>query len=804
MPPSPHLPQYDSSPPPAAPDAPGWEVLELARRSAEAHATFQRLMTEAHLEYLRVTETILTGRLTTQPPPTEPATEPATRPADGSPAQAAVPAQPDRQRSLTVAPPAGPARGPGPEDRTAVVPDPPVAAIAAVAAVPSPDRPAPTAEAGVLVRPAPSWVETGLGGHPLPGLDAGPVHIVDGGSGLAAAVAAELAGRGVAAVVSDGRGPGGVVLLNGMAGPATPEDAIGTQLAGLRLAREGGRRGVFVIVADTVGRPAGAWLGGLRGLATSAEPGRTPVYVECERGARGPAALAVLIADELTRGAGAQRVRLAADGTRSIGHPAEAEPSDWPGILLGPEHRIGADSVLLAHDCGVAVVDLARETRCRLILLGNTPLNEEPPGLTDALDERAILRRFAAGTGGPDGLAGMRARARALLTVREIRATIEACEQAGARVRYLCVDTTEALSFALDRVRADWGPITGLLHGPVLTPAAKSDVAAGTQLTHLAAVLAATARDPLDTIVLFSGTADHPMVGAALDRVAEAEQEHRPGCLVRSLTWNSLRTAVEPARARPGTVAVNAARYPWIGDHRPQDVAILPPAAGLGWMAAAVRALEPEAVLTGFRVLRPVATGEPQTISITTSGREVSLVNGAGEPCYRARFGAPGRDREWRPIGDPARFAGSSVYAGRPLFHGPLLRSIHSLGEIGPAGVVGTVFGAGSLGWADDDLPVDLAALDGAVQLSGVWAMDEHRPVLPMGVAECRIHRWGRLPGPALCVVADGRRDDLGARCDAALVGPDGELWAELLGIEFVALTAEAPALGAPDPASRA
>jgi hypothetical protein len=108
------------------------------------------------------------------------------------------------------------------------------------------------------------------------------------------------------------------------------------------------------------------------------------------------------------------------------------------------------------------------------------------------------------------------------------------------------------------------------------------------------------------------------------------------------------------------------------------------------------------------------------------------------------------------------------------------------------------VFGAGAMGWAEDDLPVDLAALDGTVQLSGVWAMDEHRPVLPMGVAECRIHRWGRLPGPALCVVADGRRDDLGARCDAALVGPDGELWMELLGIEFVALTADAPALNAP------
>nr|BFE68047.1 hypothetical protein GCM10020092_013480 [Actinoplanes digitatis] len=284
--------------------------------------------------------------------------------------------------------------------------------------------------AGVLVRPAPSWVETAQCGRPLPGLDAGRVHVVDGGSGLGAAVAAELSERGVAATVADGRGPGGVVLLAGMASPATPEDAIDTQLAGLRLAREGGRRGVFVVVADTVARPAGAWLGGLSGLATADDGERTPVYVECERGDRGPAALAGVIADELTRGGGAQRVRLAADGTRSVGRPAEPEPSAWPGILLGSEPRIGADSVLLARDCGMALVELARETPCRLILIGDTPLADEPPGLADAHDERTILRRFAAGTGGPDGLAGMRARARALLAVREIRATIEACEAA--------------------------------------------------------------------------------------------------------------------------------------------------------------------------------------------------------------------------------------------------------------------------------------------------------------------------------------------------------------------------------------
>jgi hypothetical protein len=362
--------------------------------------------------------------------------------------------------------------------------------------------------------------------------------------------------------------------------------------------------------------------------------------------------------------------------------------------------------------------------------------------------------------------------------------------------------------------------------------AADADRSLSTHLAGLPALLAATAQDPLDTLVLFSsmagwcgelGQGTQALVGATLDRVAEAEQRRRPGCLVRSLAWDPAdgeagrpeteavpvraraaafvaelavdgpahvvlapRSAV-PDRAQPASVAVDAGTHPWLADHRPQDVAILPLAAGLGWMAAAARVREQDAVLTGVRVVRSVTTEHPQTLGVTVFGREVWLSDDAGEPCFRAGFGAPGPDREWRPAGDPARYPGSSVYAGRPLFHGPRLHVVRSLGEIGPDGVVGTVLGARAMGWPDDNLPVDLAALDGALQLSGVWAMDEHRTVLPMGVAECRIHRWGRLPGPALCIVAEGHRDDRGTRCDAALVGPDGELWAELLGIEFVA-----------------
>ncbi|GAA3904501.1 KR domain-containing protein [Actinoplanes auranticolor] len=1026
MPSTPHVPQSAapvSAAPAQSPDPPGWETLELARHSAEAHATFQRLMTEAHLEYLRVIEA-LTGRPAEPDRPTRapantpagrwaaPATSPNRRawpaagtnrraepvtgaehragpqppatgaehrtgtlrptagpdpragalpPAAGTDQRAgtmppaagvdhragpvpptpdterrtglpaepqgpatsptAVPAQPDRQGTATetVAPDATTERDPGeaapaaetaeaartaPADGTTATdatgpgeaterdpmdPDPadtgfiePTfpglagfdfgAAPADPADLTQADpadlthadpaglthadpagflrtRPSGLTQTGPqevdVVRLTMSWAQTPLGGLAPPGLHAGPVHVVDGGSGLATAVAAELTARGLAAEVATHPGLGGVIFLGGMARPASTEEAIQAQLTALWLARNGKDRGIFVTVADTVSGRAGAWLGGLVGLVGAVgrdRPSASAIAIECERGDRDPAAVAVLIADELTRGAGAQRVRVAADGTRSVGRLVSA------GAGAPRERIIGPDSVIVASGeargfCGAALVELARSARCRLVLLGRTPLAAEPEHLAGAADEVSLMRKFAAGTGGPDGLAGMRLRARAVLATREIRQTIAACVAAGAEARYVHADDRDAdrLMAELDLVRSEWGPITGVLHcaevvadrRPGEKSAADADRALSTHLAGLPALLAATAQDPLDTLMLFSsvagwsgdlGDGTQALIGATLDRIAEAEQRRRPGCLVRALAWDPAGEAgpvpgdagtvpvharaaafvaelavdgpahivltprsTVPDRAQPASVAVDAGTHPWLADHRPQDVAILPLAAGLGWMAAAARVREQDAVLTGVRVLRPVATEHPQTIGVTVFGREVWLSNDAGEPCFRAGFGAPGPDREWRPAGDPARFPGSSVYAGRPLFHGPRLHVVRSLGEIGPEGVVGTVLGARAMGWPDDDLPVDLAALDGALQLSGVWAMDEHRPVLPMGVAECRIHRWGRLPGPALCIVADGHHDDRGARCDAALVGPDGELWAELLGIEFTA-----------------
>ena len=70
---------------------------------------------------------------------------------------------------------------------------------------------------------------------------------------------------------------------------------------------------------------------------------------------------------------------------------------------------------------------------------------------------------------------------------------------------------------------------------------------------------------------------------------------------------------------------------------------------------------------------------------------------------------------------------------------------------------------------------VDVAAVDGALQLALLWARRAGAgDTLPMGVGEVRLRRRGPVDGEARCIVRAVRVDDAGAVCDVGLVDADG------------------------------
>jgi hypothetical protein len=101
--------------------------------------------------------------------------------------------------------------------------------------------------------------------------------------------------------------------------------------------------------------------------------------------------------------------------------------------------------------------------------------------------------------------------------------------------------------------------------------------------------------------------------------------------------------------------------------------------------------------------------------------------------------------------------------------------------------VAGTLSGIRDLGWQGDGWRTDPAALDGALQLAILWARHVlGAGALPMAIESCRSYASGPSDGPLRAIVRRRAVHESRAVCDVALAGADGQLVAELVGVETV------------------
>jgi acyl transferase domain-containing protein/NADP-dependent 3-hydroxy acid dehydrogenase YdfG len=609
--------------PPAHPNtAPGWlrVVEEAHRQAAEAHAAFQRAMTDSHLAYLRMAEATfseLLGNAADAVPtasvtserlvlPAWKAEAPAQRDevpeASGSAADssATTPLEVGGIGSLLLSVVADRTGYPvemlnldmeletdlgidsikrvdilsAVRERAGELPGGTLNSLSSlrtlreiaerVGAEPEP-------ESAPVRRYSERAVVTPPSGLAMPGLFDGPVVVTDDGTGVAPLLASRLATRGIAAEVASEvpDGARSVVLLDGLRELTSAKDALAVNLRAFGAARRAAARlsaegGLFVTVRDTSAE-CSAWLG-LSALVRTARlewPRAAVKAIDCVRADRPPGALASAIADELLAGGPTVAVALREDSIRLTtvlaAAPVGADDREHGKKPVADGSVLSEDSVVVVTGgargvTAAAVRALARQYRPRLALIGSTPLAPEPAGLTGAADEPSLVRLLATrNSGSPAEIA---ATARGVLAVREIRGTLAAIEQTGATVRYLHADVTDgaALSAALQQVRREWGPITGVVHGAgVLADSLIADKTDdqftrvfGTKAGGLRSLLAAVADDPLTMLCAFSsvaaycgnpGQSDYAMANEVLNQVLSAEQARRPGCLVRAIGW---------------------------------------------------------------------------------------------------------------------------------------------------------------------------------------------------------------------------------------------------------------------------
>jgi acyl transferase domain-containing protein/NAD(P)H-dependent flavin oxidoreductase YrpB (nitropropane dioxygenase family)/NADP-dependent 3-hydroxy acid dehydrogenase YdfG len=270
-------------------------------------------------------------------------------------------------------------------------------------------------------------------------------------------------------------------------------------------------------------------------------------------------AAADLLLDELSRDdhpevgyRGGRRYRPQIRPVSLVGDPGVLLPADPPAVLLvtGGARGITAE----------VVKELAAKFQPSLVLVGRTPLPEEPedPATADFADPRSLrtaLVGAAKGEGRSCSAGEVESVARCLLRQREIRATLDAVRRLGASAEYLSADLGDqaAVRSLVSDVCRRHGRIDAVIHGAGILEdrlLADKDIASVQRVLSAkaeSALLLAENLDPETTraYLLFSsvaglfgnkGQGDYAGANVVLDLLARNLDAEWPG-RVAALAW---------------------------------------------------------------------------------------------------------------------------------------------------------------------------------------------------------------------------------------------------------------------------
>ncbi|MFI5799531.1 SDR family NAD(P)-dependent oxidoreductase [Streptomyces sp. NPDC051677] len=345
-----------------------------------------------------------------------------------------------------------------------------------------------------------------------------------------------------------------LLIARHLVGPLSEAAASGRRAAFVTVTRLDGSFGLDGVAEDAV--PAGGVGGLVKTLAVEApELFCRALDLSCSLSA---AEAAELVLEEAYDAAAAP-VQVGRDGVRRVTltlgeatHPATetaaAELTEQDLLVV-----TGGGRGITA----VCVAELARRHRPGLLLLGRTPLDDEPAWAAGVAE--AGLKAAAAGELHKRGEKPTPKRVeqlyRAVTGAREIRATLAELRTAGSQAEYLAVDITDpaATAAALAPYRER---VTGLVHGAgVLADqlignkkASEIERVFAPKLDGLHAVTAALPAEALRHVVLFSsvagffgnrGQSDYAMANEVLNAWAASFKRRHPAARVTSLNWGA-------------------------------------------------------------------------------------------------------------------------------------------------------------------------------------------------------------------------------------------------------------------------
>jgi acyl transferase domain-containing protein/NAD(P)-dependent dehydrogenase (short-subunit alcohol dehydrogenase family) len=269
----------------------------------------------------------------------------------------------------------------------------------------------------------------------------------------------------------------------------------------------------------------------------------------------GPAAMVGALAAEILR-TGPIEVGLSAAGRVTL------QLVETPAAQLPPSPPIDAGETVVMTGGGRGVtaataITLTVAYRPFLVLLGRSPEPvPEPAWLSPLSDEAQIKRAIIEQAEGKLHPRDIEERYRGIIAGRELRSTLQRIAAAGGKAVYRSVDIRDAaaVSHILAEIRANHGPIRGIVHGAgILADRLISDksleqfsMVYSTKVGGLRSLLDACRDDDLRFLVLFSsitgrfgrtGQVDYAVANEAINKLAWVESRRRPGCRTVSINW---------------------------------------------------------------------------------------------------------------------------------------------------------------------------------------------------------------------------------------------------------------------------
>ncbi|WP_372882054.1 SDR family NAD(P)-dependent oxidoreductase [Psychromonas sp.] len=232
---------------------------------------------------------------------------------------------------------------------------------------------------------------------------------------------------------------------------------------------------------------------------------------------------------------------------------------------LQPGNTIDQDSVFLVSGgakgvTAQCVIRLAKQYKCKFILLGRSDYQESEPDWAAGIEELDDLKKAAMQAlitqGEKPTPVSVAAFIRPVLANREIKQTLEAVHAVGGIAEYISVDVTapDSLFSAVSPITDLWGEVSGIIHGAgVLADKfieqktlAELSAVYTTKIDGLLSLLACCQQDKLQHLVLFSsaagfygnpGQSDYAMANEILNKTAYRFKGLYPHTQVLSFNW---------------------------------------------------------------------------------------------------------------------------------------------------------------------------------------------------------------------------------------------------------------------------